>query len=139
MRKILILTCGILMMSSVAMAEGETTVETCANGAGTLVTGKSGYKYCKSNETMNWWNAVAWCDAIGKRLIDLNTDCGCSGTVRCDGYCPEIGNTATERICTWTTRADRTDSITGVFLNHSHGIFNRGMLRGGTGAVALCK
>ena len=126
-------------MSSVAMAEGETTVETCAGGGGTLVTGKSGYKYCKSNKTMNWWNAVAWCDAIGKRLIDLNTDCGCNGTVKCEGYCPEIGNTATERICTWTTRADSDHSITGVFLNNYNGLFNGWMSRGGTGAVALCK
>ena len=140
MRKILILTCGILMMSSVAMAEGETTVETCAGGGGTLVTGKSGYKYCKSNKAMNWWNAVAWCDAMGKRLIDLNTDCGCNGTVKCEEYCPEIGNTSTEGICAWTTRADNAETITGVWLNNYNGSFNRWIRREFVGNIyALCK
>ena len=93
MHKILILTCGLLIMSSVAMAEGETAVETCAGGAGTILTGKSGYKYCRSNKTMNWWNAYVWCDALGKRMFDLNMDCGCNSLTSCRSSCPEmVGN-----------------------------------------------
>ena len=128
--------CCFFIIPYVAMAEEDTTG---ADGAGTIVIGVSGYKYCLSNKTMNWWNAVAWCDAMGKRLIDLNTDCGCNGTVKCEGYCPEIGNTSTESICTWTTRADSDHSITGVWLNNYNGLFNGWMSRERTGAVALCK
>ena len=97
MRKILILTCGILMMSSVAMGN-ETS---CAGGSGTLVTGKSGYKYCKSNQKMNWWNAIAWCDALEKRLIDLDKDCGCDVGVDCIMKCPELEGVGTDGYA-WT-------------------------------------
>lgn len=75
MRKFLLLTCGILMSSSIAMAED------CANGAGTIVTGETtGYQYCRGNNTMNWWNAVAWCDGLNKKLFDI-TDCNCSDSL----------------------------------------------------------
>ena len=74
MKTSLALMCGVLMMSSVVFAED--TVETCANGAGTIVTGAvTGYKYCRSNSNdMNWWNAVSWCDSIHMEPFDLN-DC----------------------------------------------------------------
>ena len=40
-------------------------------------TGKAtGHKYCKSNNSMNWWNAYAQCDAVNMNLVDLS-DCGC--------------------------------------------------------------
>lgn len=90
MRQILMLTCGILFISSVGFAE-DTTTETCANGAGTVIEGKvTGHKYCKSNNYMNWWNAHTWCDALGRRLFSLD-DCGCSDTV---ANCPK--NTCAE-------------------------------------------
>ena len=66
--------------------------ETCARGAGTVLygndadqtTGVEGTPYCKSNITMNWWSAFAWCDAIGGQLIDLTTECNQStGTSAC--------------------------------------------------------
>ena len=89
MKKILFL-CSLLMISPTLMAE-DTTVESCANGAGTIITGViTGTKYCWSNSDMNWWNANAWCDAQGKRLIDLNIDCGCDWSTNCNGRCPEF-------------------------------------------------
>lgn len=89
MRQILILMCGVIMISSLAFADD--TVETCANGAGTVIVGAvTGHKYCNSNTRMNWWNAHAWCDALGKRLF-VATDCACSGT-NCPYWysCPEM-------------------------------------------------
>lgn len=75
MHKFLILIYCLLMISSVTMAEEDTTPETCANGAGTVFVGKvSNHKYCRSNKTMNWWNAVSWCDSIHMEPFDLN-DC----------------------------------------------------------------
>ena len=52
-----------LFMASMAVAD-DTTTETCANGAGIVITGNlSGHKYCLSNQNMSWWNAYAWCDS----------------------------------------------------------------------------
>ena len=88
MNKFLIV-CGVLMMSMAVLAD-DTTTETCANGAGTVVVGKvSGHKYCVSNSTMDWWNAYAWCDAQGKRLFLLD-DCGCDWSMDCTNKCPEL-------------------------------------------------
>lgn len=91
MNKILMISCGVLMMSSVAMAD-ETAAETCANGAGTVVIGSvTGHKYCKSNKAMNWWNAHAWCDGQNRRLVD-KSDCACSDiTADCaNNICSEL-------------------------------------------------
>ena len=112
MHKILILTCGLLIMSSVAMAEGETAVETCAGGAGTILTGKSGYKYCRSNKGTNWWNAHTWCDALGKRMFDLNTDCGCDGVANCSKLCPELIKSETNTFLVWTAAPTKTSAYT---------------------------
>ena len=84
MNKILILTCGVLMMSSVALGDN-TTAETCANGAGTVITGVvTGHKYCLIKQSMNWWNAYALCDGMERRLFSLD-DClySSTGTGRC--------------------------------------------------------
>ena len=92
--KQLILLTAILLISTVSFAE-DTTTETCANGAGTVIEGAvadangNKHKYCISNKTMNWWNAVSWCDALGKKLFSLE-DCGCSGTTNCTDRCPEL-------------------------------------------------
>lgn len=46
MRNVLILMCGMVMMSCVVFAE-DITIETCADGAGTVIIGAvSGHKYC---------------------------------------------------------------------------------------------
>ena len=47
MSKVLALTCGILMFSSIVFAE-DTNVGTCVDGVGTVVVGAiTGHKYCK--------------------------------------------------------------------------------------------
>lgn len=92
MYKFLMVSCLSLMMPCITVADE--AVETCANGSGIVITGAiRGHKYCKSNNTMNWWNAYAWCDAQGRLLFDLD-DCGCDGTRNCQsqywGLCPEL-------------------------------------------------
>ena len=64
MRKILISTCAILMVSTVASACGGITIK-----------GNSGTSYCLSKQTMNWYSAYAWCEAQGMELIDLDSVC----------------------------------------------------------------
>ena len=68
-----------LMTATVARAES------CANGAGTLVSGWDGRSYCVGKASMNWWSAFAWCDAIGGTLLDITADCACSGS-----SCPNV-------------------------------------------------
>lgn len=68
MQKFLTLTfCMILSSASLCFAQ---EADFCSDGSGTLVTGKDGTEYCKSNQSMNWWSAITWCDAVGGKLID---------------------------------------------------------------------
>lgn len=126
---------SILLTSSVARADD--TVETCANGAGTVKVGAvSGDKYCRSNKSMNWWNAMAWCDGMGKQLIDLNTDCYRNGTTS-RWNCPEMVGCVSGWI--WT----RTPSGSKIVLIDSSG--NTGyasekiFANAGSDILALCK
>lgn len=87
MFKILMLSGAVLFMSMTVQADD--TVETCASGAGIVVTGKSGHKYCKSNGSMNYWNSYTWCEAQGRRMLDWS-DCGCNVSTYCGSGCPEF-------------------------------------------------
>ena len=79
MQKVLLLS-AIILLSQPVFADDTTTTETCANGAGRVITGVvSGHKYCRSNNTMDWWNAHTWCDGLGSRLFSMN-DCEHSST-----------------------------------------------------------
>ncbi|MBQ9739144.1 MAG: hypothetical protein IJV75_06540 [Alphaproteobacteria bacterium] len=139
MDKILALTCGVLMLSSIAFAD-DTVSETCANGAGTVITGAvTGHKYCMSNKTMNWWNANAWCDALGRRLVD-KIDCACDNiTVDCSkNKCPDLTDVYPYVVAAWTVRtsnsthADRVELPTGEFA------YNVYAPRSKSGLRALC-
>lgn len=139
MNKFLMLTCGMLMVSSVALAE-ETTPETCANGAGTVVIGAvSGHKYCRSQTlALNWWNAWAWCDAQGKKLFGLD-NCRCDATINCVNKCPELnlGNGT----WTWTATPAGTDGA--YTINTSAGTVGKADTRRFNGttyaAYTICK
>ena len=104
MKPFLILTCFGLMISTASMAEDiSTPTETCADGAGTIVTGSvSGHKYCKSNAMMNWWNAHAWRDGLGRRLFSLD-ECTCSDTTSdCYGKCSDLKSVGDDKWI-WTS------------------------------------
>ncbi len=137
MNKILMISCGVLMMSSVAMAD-ETATETCANGAGTVVIGAvTEHKYCMSKPQMNWWNAHAWCDALGLRMFDMN-DCACSDTIdNCTGRnCPELVGKGDKVI--WTATPIGTDRAYNIILS-SGGVQTHDIRSGAWGTFyALC-
>ena len=74
MKKLLLLS-ALLMISNTSMAQVMLDQE-CANGAGYVYKGRYSGEFCISKTQMNWWNAYAWCDAMGMRLIELNEkDC----------------------------------------------------------------
>ncbi|MBQ9738164.1 MAG: hypothetical protein IJV75_01440 [Alphaproteobacteria bacterium] len=108
MQKILIL-CSVLMMSSSVFAQ-ETPAETCADGAGVVIIGDiTGHKYCRSKTALNWWNAYAWCDAIGMQMVDA-LDCKCSElTADCaNKQCPEFTSQSDTTWTGWTTKTNET-------------------------------
>ena len=86
---LIIAICLTLTIPIATLAE-DTTTETCANEAGTIITGAvTGHKYCLSNYYYDYWNAWAWCDAQGKRLFRMD-DCGCDWSKDCTNGCPEV-------------------------------------------------
>lgn len=89
--------CIILCISPSSFAEE--TLDVCANGVGTVITGVSGHKYCKSNTYMNWWNAYTWCDVQGRRMFSME-DCSCDALTNCEGICPELKGATNE--WSWT-------------------------------------
>lgn len=138
MKKCMILMVGILMMSSVVMAQ---SVVTCANGQGILVKGINGKTYCRSKVAMNWWSAHAWCDAAQgfDKLINPTEDCDCTGVEGCDTTlsCP---NLATDTSTVWTDMV--ASSVYVYCLAMYSGSINRCHKQGvGSGGLlyALCK
>ena len=126
----IILICGVLLTSTVATAD-DTTVETCANGAGTVFVGQvTKHKYCVSNKSMNWWNAVAWCDGMGRRMFD-RSDCACSGTVSdCRSKCPELIPVDGDKwVNQWAWTASAASSSGNYHIHLSNGNFDGGANR----------
>ena len=82
--------CVALMISTITLADD--TIKTCANGAGIVITGNNGTDYCMSNNNMNWWTALAWCQTIGKTAIRYPEDCSCVGENCLKVQCPNFAN-----------------------------------------------
>ena len=77
MRKIILLICAILMISTVANACGGITVKG---------------KYCLSKFKMNWYTAYAWCKDQSMDLIERDTTCGTNV-----GKCSELALSSAEQ------------------------------------------
>ncbi|MBR5130182.1 MAG: hypothetical protein IKV03_03050 [Alphaproteobacteria bacterium] len=88
MKKIILLTLAILMISNVANACGGITLK-----------GKSGATYCLSKHKLHWYSAYAWCKDQGMELIDVKEVCG-----QLSGKCSELALTDEEKnnISTYT-------------------------------------
>ena len=120
--------CITFIVSTTTLAN-DTTPETCANEAGTVIIGAvTGQKYCMSNKSMNWWNAYAWCDGIGSTLFSMN-DCKFSGTNT--SICANLKNTGND-VWIWTSTPNGSTNAYGINLssgnfgnfavrNHPHG------------------
>ena len=141
--KQLILLTAIFLTSTVTLAEDTTTTETCANGAGIVIEGAvadangNKHKYCKSKNTMNWWNAVSWCDAQGRRLFNLD-DCGCSWELNCQNKCPELLLNVDQWIWTATPNGSSLAYIVTLSSGYFHGNRTRNGYDIGINYYALC-
>jgi len=70
MKRLLLILC---LLSAPVWAED------CAGGAGTIIAGLNGKRYCLSNIRMNWYSAFSWCEAAGGHLASLNEACQYNG------------------------------------------------------------
>ena len=77
MKKIILFTILCLWMSTNGYASS------CAEG--TEITGVNGHVYCKSNIVVNWYSALAWCDAHGRTLATMEQLCDIDETQKWDG------------------------------------------------------
>ena len=134
--------CMTLMVSMSALAD-DTTTETCADGAGTVIEGAvadangNKHKYCMSNNIMNWWNAVSWCDAQGRRLFSMD-DCAFSSTSGTSG-CPELkGIGGNQWIWTATPNGSSLAYIVTLSSGYFHGNRTRNGYDIGINYYALC-
>ncbi|MBR6675563.1 MAG: hypothetical protein IKL32_06585 [Alphaproteobacteria bacterium] len=120
MKKIFMLTCGLIIFSVSTLAE-ETIKRPCANGAGEIIEGTiTKTPYCISNNSMNWWNAYAWCDSLNMRLFDMNKDCAFQSDS--SDRCPNLtGITSTSGYYVWTQTvcADGTQYIRAPESGHT--------------------
>ena len=57
---------------------------------GTEVTNTAGTTFCKSNVTMNWWSAAAWCKENGLHLATMYEMCPSWDGNGGNGKCPEL-------------------------------------------------
>jgi hypothetical protein len=110
--------------------------ETCAGGAGTVIYGNDADRtpYCKSNITINWWSAFAWCDAIGGELIDLTTECNKStGT----SACPNLTGIGSGSV--WTRNVPNGNVAYDVSLSSGAVLYGYGIYRSDSKSLAaLC-
>ena len=101
-----------LLCATQALAE--TTWEKCnANNGGTLVT-IGGDTFCKSNSTMNWWSAYAWCQAMDGYMPSIAELCP-GKSITDDNAC---GRTYGD---TWSSTTCTSDKVWRVYSNTSMG------------------
>ena len=68
---------------SLSLLMGTSAHAACAEG--TEITGKNGHVYCKSNVSMNWYMAFAWCDTQGRTLATMEQMCDIDETQKWNG------------------------------------------------------
>ena len=119
-----------LTLSAPALADS------CAGGAGQTVTGVDGKIYCRSNISMNWWSAFAWCEAAGKTLVSLEDCNGQNGDVSGTAQCPNFAGRGVDR-WHWTSSVPGASNAYNV--NLSSGAVSSDFSRSNFNFYALCK
>ena len=130
----------IILYISLALLVGTSVYAACTEG--TEVTGKNGHVYCKSNISMNWYTAFAWCDAQGRTLATIRQLCDIDDTQRWDGLSGEgkclnmVGGSYSGNQFVWS--AIPYDSSSASHVHLSTGYVYRAANRIGASYPALC-
>ena len=81
---------------------------------GTQVTNTAGTTFCKSNVTMNWWSAAAWCKANSMSLATVYEMCPSWNGNTGNGVCPELEGKGSGSV--WSATASGSGYAFGVYL-----------------------
>ncbi len=96
---------GLIITLPAIAANTGPTGNTCAHGTGVELIGMDGKtKFCKSETTMNWWSAFAWCDMAGGTLINM-ADCMYEGH-NSGAQCPLTAGISPKAEYFWMANAD---------------------------------
>ena len=85
---------------------------------GTEITAKNGAKFCKSDKTMDWWTAFAWCESQGRKLADFSVMCPGIPQQLADkkGACPNLQGLG-DNVWLWSSLTYRSSQA--FFVNFS--------------------
>ena len=77
----------------------------------------NGHEFCKSDKTMNWWSAFAWCESQNRKLAEFKTMCpGVSqAPANTAGDCPNLQGV--ENFCAWSSLASTSGLAFAVCLS----------------------
>ena len=129
-----ILTCLTLVMGLTLSVPA--LADSCAGGAGQTVTGVDGKIYCRSNISMNWWSAFAWCEAAGKTLVSLEDCNGQNGNVSGTAQCPNFAGVGPSN---WYWTSSVPNASGAYYVNLSSGAVASYSYYRSNNAYALCK
>ena len=88
---------------------GSTSKNTCTE------TTCNGRRFCISNQTMNWWSAMAWCKANGMQLVSDTSICpGTAYGARCANW-RHINGTGGSGLSVWTRVPQTTTTARAIF------------------------
>ena len=89
MKKMIVFLMCVFAISAMAAAP------TCEDNGGSIITAKNGTKFCKSDKTMNWWSAFAWCESQNRTLAEFSNMCPNTPQHPTDttGDCPNLQGT----------------------------------------------
>ena len=104
---------------------------------GTEITNTAGTTFCKSNVTMNWWSAAAWCKANGLQLATMYEMCPTWDGNTGRGKCPELNGTGS--VYAWSATASGSEYA--FYVDLSDGYVNPNYLytRTTSSTYAFCR
>ena len=105
-KKIFILTLIGLISATSAYAKCE---------GGTEITNTAGTTFCKSNVTMNWWSAAAWCKENGLQLATMYEMCPTWDGNAGSGKCSELNGKGSSSV--WSATASGSEYAFNVNLS----------------------
>lgn len=134
----------VCLLSCGTMAQEVKEFDSCANGGGAIIVGAvNKQKYCISHNIMNWWNAVAWCDAMGKKLVPFNQEECDTSAEPIHKTCPNFfGIDSPYGYRVWTSTPFGNDSAYRIGINYeSYDTHLRGKVGASAADItrALCK
>ena len=105
---------------SLSLLMGTSAHAACAEG--TEITGKNGHVYCKSNVSMNWYMAFAWCDTQGRTLATMEQMCDIDETQKWNGIigtgeCLNLVGVSSENQYVWSAIPSGSASAFNVYLS----------------------